>query len=182
MWQSYFEPKFYKKPDMALQENTFRFQTRLSEIDAALIKTAIFLPENVVRQLPKGRIRVKGTFNDAPFALAVQHLKDGSRYFSVGAPLRKAAKIKVGDSVQVAFNIVDPNKLDVPEELEAVLEQDDLARKAWDKLTTGYQRSLIHYITSVKNVDSRIKRSLDLLNRAKAGLLHGQKKKGDTAR
>jgi len=118
---------------------------------------------------------VKGTFNGAPFALAVQHLRDGSRYFSVSAALRKAAGIKKeGDPVTVSFKIVDPDRLDIPEELEAVLLQDDLARKAWEKLTTGYQRSLIHYITSVKNVDSRIKRALDLLNRAKAGLLFGQ--------
>ena len=49
--------------------------------------------------------------------------------------------------------------------------------KAWEELTTGYQRSLIHYITSVKNVDSRIKRSIELLERAKAGLLAVQKRK-----
>ena len=88
----------------------------------------------------------------------------------------RAAKIRVGDPVRVNFKIVNPDKLDIPEELQAILAQDDDARKAWEKLTTGYRRSLIHYVTSVKNVDSRIKRSLDLLNKAKAGLLHGQKK------
>ena len=87
--------------------------------------------------------------------------------------------MKLGDIVKVNFKIVDADKLDVPEELEAVLSQDDDARKAWQKLTTGYRRSLIHYVTSVKNVDSRIKRALDLLNRAKAGLLQGQKKARD---
>lgn len=113
--------------------------------------------------------------NGAPFNLGVQHLKDGSRYFSIGGPLRKAAKIKAGDNVLVKFRIVDPDKLDIPEELEAVLAQDDEGRKVWNELTTGYQRSLIHYITSVKNVDSRIKRAMDLLNRAKAGQLYGQR-------
>ena len=154
---------------------SFRFQTSLAPIKAAFLKTAIFLPREVVRQLPKGRVRVKGTFNGAPFALAVQHLKDGSRYFSVSAPLRKAAGIKIGDPVTVSFKIVDPDKVEIPEELEAVLSQDDEAREAWDKLTRGYQRGLIHYVTSVKNVDSRIRRALDLLNRAKAGMLLGQK-------
>lgn len=154
----------------------FKFETILSEIDSMLVKTVIYLPPKVVKALPPGRLRVKGTFNGAPFALAVQHLKDGSRYFSVSAPLRKIAHLRVGGAVAVAFKIVDPDSLDIPEELEAVLSQDDEARKAWDELTTGYQRSLIHYVTSVKNVDSRIKRSIELLNRAKAGLLHGQKK------
>lgn len=159
------------------QVKTFRFNTHLAEIDGVFIKTAIFLPEEIISKLPKGRIRAEGTFNDAQFALAVQNLKDGSRYFSVGAPLRKAARIKLGDPVKVSFKIVDAGKLDIPEELMAVLSQDDAGKKAWDKLTTGYQRSLIHYITSVKNVDSRIKRALDLINRAKSGLLHGQRAK-----
>lgn len=157
----------------------FQFVVPLSEIDRLLIKTVIFLPKEIIRRLPAGRIRVEGTFNDAPFALAVQHQKNGARFFSVSASLRKAARAKVGDPVKVKFRIVDPDKLHVPEELEAVLAQDDAARKAWDKLTLGYRRGLIHYVTSVKNVDSRIKRSIDLLDRAKAGLLHGQRKKDE---
>ena len=154
----------------------FRFETRLSEIDGVFLKTAIYLPEAIIKGLPAGRVRVKGLCNGAPFALAVLHLKDGSRYFAVSAALRKAAGVRVGDPVNVSFTLVDPDKLEIPEELGAVLEQDDDARKAWDKLTPGYRRSLVHYITSVKNVDSRIKRSLDLLNRAKRGDLHGQRK------
>lgn len=162
---------------MPSQKLTFRFITTLSEVDAMLVKTVIFLPQEVVDRLPKGRVRVKGTFNGADFSLAVQHLKDGSRFFSVSAPLRKAAKIRAGDKVAVFFKIIDPDTLEIPEELEAVLAQDDESRRAWEKLTTGYQRSLIHYITSVKNVDSRIRRSLELLQKARLGLLHGQRKK-----
>ena len=162
---------------MSGRTKSFQFQARLSEIEGTFIKTAIFLPLEVVRQLPSGRVRVKGTFNNAAFALAVQHQKNGSRYFSVGAPLRKAAGIKLGDKVKVKCKIVDPDKLDLPEELEAVLAQDEQGKEAWDRLTTGYQRSLVHYVTSVRNVDSRIKRAIDLINRAKAGLLHGQQKK-----
>lgn len=163
------------------QTRNFSFETKLSEIDHLFIKTVIILPAQVVQKLPKGRVRVKGKANGAPFALAVQNLKDGSRYFSVSASLRKAANVRPGSKVKVSFQIVDPDKLDIPEELEAVLAQDDLAREAWDKLTTGYQRSLIHYVTSVKNVDSRIKRAIDLMNRAKAGQLHVQKKSGRTS-
>ncbi len=161
---------------MAIQAKSFSFEALLTEVDSMLVKTVIFLPPDVVGKLPKGRVRTEGTFNGTPFALAVQHLRDGARFFSVSGPLRKAMKSKIGDRIVVKFRIVDPDKLDVPEELEAVLAQDDEARKAWEKLTTGYQRSLIHYITSVKNVDSRIKRSIDLLNRAKFGQLHGQKR------
>lgn len=163
--------------NMSDKKSKFEFDTKLSSIDGLFIKTAILLPKEIIRKLPAGRIRVKGFCNNAPFALAVLHLKDGTRYFSVSSHLRKAAGVAVGDHVNVRFTIVDPDKLDVPEELDAVLALDDQARKAWDELTTGYQRSLIHYITSVKNVDSRIKRSLELLDRAKRGDLHGQRKR-----
>jgi translation initiation factor IF-1 len=161
---------------MGVRKIDFQFRTVLSEVEANLIKTGIFLPPGVIRELPKGRVRVEGTMNGAPFALAVLHMKDGSRFFSVSASLRKAAKVKPGDRVDVRFKVVDPDKIDIPEELDAVLAQDEQAMKAWNGLTTGYRRSLIHYVTSVKNVDSRIKRSIDLMERAKAGLLHGQKK------
>lgn len=161
---------------MAVRKIDFQFRTVLSQVEANLIKTGIFLPAGVIRELPKGRVRVEGTMNGAHFALAVLHMKDGSRFFSVSASLRKAAKIKPGDKVDVRFKVVDPDQIDVPEELEAVLAQDEQAMKAWNELTTGYRRSLIHYVTSVKNVDSRIKRSIDLMERVKAGLLHGQKK------
>ena len=161
---------------MGRKKTDFQFETTLSEIDKPLMKTAIFLPDHIIEKLPPGRVRVEGKFNQAPFALAVQHMKDGSRFFSVSASLRKAAAIQIGDKVKVVFRIVDPDKLDMPEELEAVLAQDDEARKAWDKLSRGFQRSLIHYITSVKNVDSRIRRCLDTMARAKMGKLHGQRK------
>ena len=162
---------------MALQKKKYQFTGVLSPIDGVFLKTAIFLPDEIVRQLPAGRIRVEGTCNGAPFALAIQHVKNGGYYFSVSAGLRKAARIKEGDRADVVFRVVDPTKLSVPEEFEAVLSQDDEARAVWNKLTNGYQRSLLHFVNSAKSSDVRIARSIDLLERAKAGRLHGQQKK-----
>jgi hypothetical protein len=162
---------------MATTKTSFRFTAPLSPVKAMFMNAVIFLPAAVIRRLPTGRIRVKGTLNGAPFALAVQHMKDGSRFFSVGASLRKVARIKTGDTVHVSFKLVDPDKVEVPKELREVLTQDADAKEAWENLTPGYQRSLIIFVTSVKNVDKRIERSLKLLERAKAGLLPGAKKK-----
>jgi hypothetical protein len=41
--------------------------------------------------------------------------------------------------------------------------------REWNKMTPGLQRSLAHYVFSVKNVDSRIKRALFLINKVKQG-------------
>lgn len=163
---------------MAKPKNTtFRFTAKLTPVKWLFMNTVIFLPEDVIDTLPNGRVRTKGTLNGAPFALAPQSKKEQGRYFSVSAPLRKAAKIKAGDKVEVIFKLVDPDAVDTPEELEAVLAQDEEARKVWDEFTPGMQRSLIIYITSVKNVDSRIKRSLELAEKAKARQLGFQKAK-----
>lgn len=160
-----------------MPKRDFHFRGKLSPFKGTFLNTVIYLPENIVKALPKGRVRTKGTINGAPFALAPQYKKDGSRFFSVSAALRKAAMIKEGDAVEVKFRLVDAETVDIPEEFEAVLEQDDEARNVWDTFTNGMQRSLIHYVTSVKNVDSRIKRSLELMEKAKTRSLSFQKSK-----
>jgi hypothetical protein len=156
--------------------SVFSFKSTLVHIKGGLIHSVVYLPEEIVEQLPKGRVRTKGTINGIPFALAPQYQKDGGRFFTVNASLKKLARIKDGSKVEVSFRLVDPDLLDIPEELEAVLAQDEEAMTAWNNLTIGYQRSLILYVTSVKNVDSRIKRSLELVEKAKFGKLTGAKK------
>jgi len=160
-----------------MPKKDFHFRSKLSPIKGTFLNTVIYLPKDIVNALPKGRVRTKGTINGAAFALAPLYKKDGSRFFTVSAALRKAAKIKEGDAVEVNFRLVDPKIVDMPEELEVVLEQDEEAKKIWDTFTKGMQRSLIHYVTSVKNVDSRIKRSLELVEKAKTRSLNFQKTK-----
>jgi hypothetical protein len=159
---------------MPKPRSTFSFKSTLSSVKGSLMPCVIFLPEEITEALPPGKVRTKGTLNGVPFALAPQYKKGGIRFFSVSAALRKAARIKEGDKVEVVFRLVDPSVVDMPEELEAVLAQDDKAMAVWNTFPTGLQRSLVHYITSVKNVDSRITRSLQMMEKAKAGLLHSQ--------
>lgn len=168
---------------MPSPKSNFRFTTTLASVKGdpnfiSTIYTVVFIPDEVVKKLPQGRNRMKGTINGAPFALAVQNLRDGRRYFTVSSSLRRAAKIRGGDKVDVQFRLVDPDRVEMPEELEAVLEQDDAGMQAWKSLTPGLQRSLIHYITSVKNVDSRINRAMFLIEKAKTGA-YSRKKKND---
>lgn len=160
-----------------MKDRSYQFSATLETIQGAMKATVVFLPEAIVKKLPEGRVRTAGTLNGAPFDLAVQYKKDGGRYFSVGSILRRAARVKEGDRVTVVFHLTDPDKLVIPEEMEAVLEQDDEARKVWNSFTQGYQRSLVYYITSVKNSDSRIKRALEIAAKAKARALSGQQAK-----
>jgi uncharacterized protein YdeI (YjbR/CyaY-like superfamily) len=111
------------------------------------------------------------------FSLAINNLKSGERYFAVSNALRKAAKIGVGDPVKVDFHLVDPNIVELPEELEVVIAQDPDAEKVWNTFTPGMQRSLAHYVITAKSVDVRIKRALELMFKIKTGGLYSQKAK-----
>lgn len=161
-----------------MPKNKYRFSARLVPIKATFLNTVLFLPIDVVQVLPKGRVRAKGTLNGAPFSLAPQYRKDGARYFSVSASLRKAAGVKEGDMVNCEFILVDPEMLDIPEELQAVLDQDPQGRQVWETFTTGLKRGLIHYVTSVKSSGSRIKRAIEIVEKSKTRSLSAQKKKG----
>jgi hypothetical protein len=161
---------------MPRSKSSYSFKTSLAKIKGSLIPVVIFLPDEIVEALPTGRLRAKGTMNGIPFSLAPQYKKDGRRFFSVNASLRRSAGIKEGDQVNVTFKLVDPGVVELPEELEAVLAQDDEAMAVWNNFTKGLQRSLVHYVTSVKNVDSRIKRSLQMMEKAKLGLLSAQQR------
>lgn len=153
---------------MAKKQN-FSFEVRLTEYKDMLVSTVVEIPKDILAKLPTGRVRVEGKLNAVPFNLAVQNKKNGPRYLSISQAMRKTAKVKPGDKVKVSFTIVDNDKLDLPEEMEAVLTQDDVGAKKWNKLTVGLQRSLVHYINSSKNVDVRIERALFLINKVKSG-------------
>lgn len=134
-----------------------------------LVSTVVEIPADIIKKLPAGRVRVEGKLNQVSFNLAVQSKKNGPKYLSVSQAMRKSARVKPGDKVKVSFVLVDSDKLDLPEEMEAVLAQDDEGAKKWNRLTVGLQRSLVHYINSSKNVDVRIKRALLLINKVKSG-------------
>lgn len=151
------------------KKQSFTFETRLAEYKDMLVSTVVEIPVDVVKRLPAGRVRVEGKLNSVPFNLAIQSKKNGPKYLSVSQAMRKSAGVRPGDKVKVSFSVVDPDKLELPEEMEAVLAQDDEGAKKWNKLTVGLQRSLVHYINSSKNVDVRIERALFLINKVKSG-------------
>ncbi len=154
---------------------TFSFITRLELLEKEA-HTGLYLPEEIVAVLPKGRLRAQGLLNGVtPFNLAVQSERSGAKFFMVGGPLRREAGIKQGEEVRVQFSWIDTEHLDIPEEFQAALEQDDEARAIFETFTTGKKRGLMNYITSVKNVDSRIKRSLELLYKIKTRQLYSDR-------
>ncbi len=157
---------------------TYRFKGILKILDSNPSYTMVSIPSEIISELPEsGRLRTIGKMNAADFSLAIQGRKNGNGFFMVGSALRKAAKITNGDYVDVEFNLTDLDYLELPEELKEVMEQDEEAGKIFFGMTIGMQRSLAHYVSSVKNTDSRIKRAMELAYKMKTETLYIQKAK-----
>lgn len=155
---------------MNTKSKIFKFSGHLQPLSGTLAYYGLFIPDDVLSEIPaKGRQRVNGKLNGHDFDLAIQNVKGGLRYFTISKALRKEAKIALSDLIHAEFYLVDGSIVELPEELIAVLEQDEIGNEIWQKLSAGYQRSLIHYINSTKNIDLRIKRSIYLVNKAKNG-------------
>jgi hypothetical protein len=157
---------------------SYRFQGILKILNSNPSYTMVSIPSEIISELPEsGRLRTLGKMNGAEFSLAIQGRKNGNGFFMVGSALRRAAKITTGDPVEIEFSLTDPDFLELPEELKEVMEQDEEAGKIFFGMTVGMQRSLAHYVSSVKNTDSRIKRAMELAYKMKTETLYIQKAK-----
>jgi hypothetical protein len=156
----------------------FSFSTPLISMVDTIGYVVAIIPMDIIEQLPPmPRWRTEGTLNGVPFNLAICKIKTGERYFIVGSSLRKAAKVMPNTEVHIAFQLTDPDKLEIPEEFLECLRQDRVGEQRWNELTIGKQRSILHYITSTSKTDTRIKRSLELLDKLKANQLYIAKRK-----
>ncbi|SMO61015.1 YdeI/OmpD-associated family protein [Gracilimonas mengyeensis] len=95
-------------------------------------------------------------------------LGGGAAYITINKKRMKAFGIDKGDEVEVTITL-DHSKygMEVPEELEALLEQDDEGERRFEMLTPGRQRYIIHYVSQVKSSQKRIDRAILLINNLK---------------
>ncbi|MGB0176420.1 MAG: YdeI/OmpD-associated family protein, partial [Owenweeksia sp.] len=82
----------------------------------------------------------------------------------------KEAGLVPGDETRVVLK-ADTSKygMPMPEEFEEVLNQDEEGRQLFEELKPGLQRSFLYYIGSAKTIDTRIKRSFQMVERLKTG-------------
>jgi len=94
----------------------------------------------------------------------------------IGKAVLKAAKVDYQQTIQVKLQ-ADESEYGYafPEEMQELLNQDDESRKYWDAMNPGAKRSYLHYVNSGKSIDTRIKRALLIIERAKE--LYFKKKK-----
>jgi hypothetical protein len=156
-----------------MQQQTFTAPVEIYE--KGMKRHVAFIPDEVVRQLgiqPNTRLLVE--IAGHTFRLAAISNGEGQFFLHLGQPLRRDTGIR--DSLRpVEFTIsLDPNPQDIglPEEFEAALYQDEEALKVFNTLTPGARRSLCHYVSSARRIDTRIKRALELAEKLRTRTLH----------
>ncbi|WP_425146294.1 YdeI/OmpD-associated family protein [Deinococcus sp.] len=127
----------------------------------------VFLPAELAQRLPvgaQGRCRAQGEIEEQPFEAAWQPAGDGRYFMMLSQELLRNAGAEVGDLVQVRFRLVDASRVAVPDDLAAVFGRDPQVQAAWEHLTPGKRRGLVHQLESAKTAATRHKRLLQVLD------------------
>jgi hypothetical protein len=98
------------------------------------------------------------------FQCGLNHLGDGSFFIILSSSNLASVLKKLGDVIQFELN-EDPNPLgvDMPEILEAVIEQHEHLKAIFESLPLGKKRNIIHQIMRIKDIDKQIQKSILLI-------------------
>jgi Bacteriocin-protection, YdeI or OmpD-Associated/Domain of unknown function (DUF1905) len=122
--------------------------------------TVVYLDPAIAPSLPfaeHARLRIEADVAGIPLKGAWQPAR-GRWYLMLPKPALKAAGLRIGSVVEVAFKVIAQDDVDVPPELAALLSAKVRVRKAWDGLSAGKQRGLSHMVASAKRAETRAAR------------------------
>ncbi len=108
--------------------------------------------------------------NDYRFHCAIQKSKAIGYYIGIGKDIYKG--IDLPTNTTVAIKLVEDRtkyQMELPEEFEYILSTDGEGELLFDSLTPGRQRGLIHYVLKAKQSQTRIDRSLRIIENLKLG-------------
>jgi hypothetical protein len=132
---------------------------------------AIYIPQEIAAlfKKTKGPIRVLCSIegkNEFPCAL---NPRKEEYIIIVSKALKKEHKLISSKPFRVSIRIDPENGLLLPEELEEVLNQDQWGKRLFEALLPGRKRGYIYYVRTAKSIDTRIKRSLEIILKLKVG-------------
>ncbi|MEL6800398.1 MAG: YdeI/OmpD-associated family protein [Pseudomonadota bacterium] len=111
----------------------------------------------------EGARRVEGEINDHPVNLALTRapVVDGA-FLWAGKALLGAAGITPGEVIDVRLRKTDPDIVDVPADVTAALHSTG-ATAAFEALSAGKKRGLLHQVETAKRADTRARRIAALI-------------------
>ena len=145
------------------------FKASILRFESDLWSYYVAIPRDIGNNFIEGdNRRVACIINDAdPIHGALMSKGDVYSIYVKKDFMRKHG-ISEGDEVDVVLK-KDTSEygLPLPESFEVLLDQDDEGRTYFKELTMGKQRSLIHIVGKVKNVDSQLAKGLAIMHHLK---------------
>jgi hypothetical protein len=135
--------------------------------------TFLTLPKEASAKLPsRGQTTVEGTINGVAFRATLEPDGQGGHWLKVDWKMREAAGAKAGDVVALGIApVAEEPEPKAPADLRKALAAAPLgAREAWKDITPAARRDFIHWITSPKRPETRVKRittACDMLAKGK---------------
>ena len=139
-----------------------RFRSRLLRPAApkSAAWTFVVLPKKASAKLPtRGRVAVEGTLDGHPFRATLDPDGEGSHWLKVTRAMREAAGAVAGDTVTVdIMPMTDESAPRMPADVRNALAANPTARTQWADLTSAARRDWIHWMTSGKKTETRLRR------------------------
>lgn len=153
-----------------MRQFTSDFTARIIQVSStsAGYSTKVDLPYDVTQLcLEAGVKRVLFTVNGKTFRRGV--ISDGSGgLYIIMAAINKELHLGVGAMVDCSLSPdPDPDQVDLPEELEVLLDQDEAFAAKFKLFTPGKKRTYAHMVDAAKSAEVRIRRALELAEKAK---------------
>jgi hypothetical protein len=129
----------------------------------------ITVPAEIVEQAGGFGTRLMCSINGhEQIHAGLQGKGDGRGLIIINKKRQKKWGISIGDEVSATIEL-DTSKYGaaMPEELEALLEQDLEGMNAFERITPGQQRYIINYVDGVKSIQKRIDRAIMLIENLK---------------
>lgn len=145
------------------------FCVELEPVEGPMVHHVIVVPEEIAMKFMqgKGSLRILCAVKDAEEFHCALSPRNGKHVIIASKQLIKKNNLLPGKPFKISVRIDPDNGLSLPEELSAVLEQDEFASEVFGALLDGQKRGFIYYIRQARSVDTRIKRCLELMEKIK---------------
>jgi hypothetical protein len=142
----------------------YQFKAKLGTEDAGSL--FFELPFDPREAFGAARAKVKVTVNGHSYRSTVA-VYDGRSYIPVRKSNRDAARVAVGDVVNVLLELdTEPRVVDVPAPLAKALGKNKRAKAAWEKLSYSHQKEHADWIAGAKRaetVEARVKKAIGMI-------------------
>ena len=103
---------------------TFTFDATLENWAEGMDYCAVAVPHNITQALgTKGPVLVMASVNGgAPFQVSLFPVGGGKHYIRIKAKVRKLSNTQTGELINLSFVILNPDDVDIPDDLLSVLE------------------------------------------------------------